>query len=270
MGGYVKDVFNESDVFLAGKDTLNVANPQEVSKIINDFKPNLIIHLAALTDVDFCEQNPDIAKKVNYEGTLNIATACKAHNIPLVYLSTAAVFDGKNPPKGGYTERNTPKPMSVYAKTKFKGEKIIKKLLKNYYIIRIGWLIGGGKKDKKFISYVFDKIKQGKSINAVSDRFGTIAYARDVVEFIKKKSSFQQYGLYHFACNGKCSRFDIVNILRDMINKDAKVIPVESKIFEVDFPAPRPKMEILRSTKSNFNQSWQEVLKQYIKQELLK
>lgn len=269
MGSYIKSVFPKSEVLLAGKNFLDVTDKNKILQIIKQYKPDLVIHLAALTNVDFCEQNPSIATKVNYEGTKNVALACRKFHIPLIYVSTAAVFDGKNPPNGGYTERNIPNPTSVYAKTKFQGEKIIKKLLKKFYIIRIGWLIGGGKKDKKFISYVFDKIKQGETINAVNDRFGTIAYAKDVIEFIKEISSYQRYGLYHFACNGKCSRFDIVNVLRDTINKDAKIIPVASKMFEADFPAPRPKMEILRSTKSNFNKPWQEVLKQYVKQELL-
>lgn len=269
MGNYVANVFNKSGVFLASKNILDVTKKKQVIHVISDYKPDLIIHLASITDVDFCETHQTLAEQVNFGGTRNIVFACKTFNIPFVYISTATVFDGNNAPKEGYTENDTPSPITVYGKTKLEGEKIIKKHLDRYIIVRIGWLIGGAEKEKKFISLVRNKIERGETVRAVNDIFGTISYAQDVWLFIKEKLEKREFGLYHFACQGVCSRFDMAKILKEMINPKATIIPVSVKDFHKQFPAPRPKMQIIRSVKHSFNKPWDVVLKQYISSELI-
>lgn len=265
IGSYVSDVFKNSSVILTGKDTLDITKKSQVLEQVKKYDPDLIIHLAAITNVDFCEQNKSIATKVNFGGTKNVALVCKTYHIPLVYISTATVFDGKNPPKGGYTENDKTSPINIYGKTKLLGEKIIKKNLKNYIIIRIGWLIGGRENDKFFISYMSKKVLRGEHIFAVNDIFGTVAYARDMLNFIKEKLNREETGLFHLACKGACSRYDIALVLRSVLNPKIKITPVSAQTFNKEFPAPRPKYQIIQSKRHVLKQTWKSILKKYIK-----
>ena len=265
IGSYVSEVFKDSNIILTEKDTLDITKKSQVLEQVKKYNPDLIIHLAALTNVDFCELNESIATKVNFEGTKNVAMVCKKYSIPLVYISTATVFDGKNPPKGGYTENDKPAPINVYGKTKLLGEEIIKKTLKNYILIRIGWLVGGGKNDKFFISYMSKKILRGEHIFAVNDIFGTLTYARDLLNFVKEKLDQQETGLFHLACRGACSRYDIALVLKNILNPKVTVTPVSAQSFKKEFPAPRPKYQIIQSKRHVLKQAWKTVLKEYIK-----
>lgn len=269
IGSYVSQIFNKSRVILTGKDSLDVSKKSQVIRYVNKYKPDLIIHLAALTDVDFCEKNRQLAIDINFKGTKHVVYACKQKNIPLVYISTAVVFDGKNSPPNGYTETDIPSPINVYGKTKLMGEKIIKDLLKKFLIVRIGWLIGGGKKEKKFIRHVLQKIKNGKTIYAVNDIFGTLVYGKDVVKFIKERLKNNELGLYHLSCSGICSRYDIALALKSILNSKSTIIPVRAEKFKETFPAPRPKRQALISIKKPISKSWNEALEEYVRSELL-
>lgn len=265
IGSYVPEVFKESNVILASKEDLDITKKAHVSHFVKKYNPDLIIHLAALTNVDFCEQNKHLAKKVNYEGTKNIALICKMYKIPLVYVSTATVFGGKNPPKNGYTEDDTPSPINTYGKTKLAGEKIIEKTLENYIIIRIGWLVGGKENDKFFISYMSKKILIGEDIFAVNDIFGTLAYAYDMLVFVKDKIMKEETGLYHFASKGICTRYDIALVLKKLLNPSVTVTPVKAESFRGNFPALRPKFQVITSNKYKATKTWENVLIDYIK-----
>lgn len=264
IGSYVSSIFKNSDVVLSGKDTLDVTKNKQVLEQVKKNNPDLIIHLAALTNVDYCEENKSIAMKVNFGGTKNIAMVCKKYNIPLVYISTATVFGGKNPPKGGYTEYDKPSPINIYGKTKLLGEEVIKKTLKDYIIIRIGWLVGGRENDKFFISYMSKKIIRGEDIFAVNDIFGTVAYTVDMLKFIKLLLDQKQTGIFHLASKGACSRYDIALILRDILNPNVIVTPVSSESFKNEFPTPRPKYQIIQSKRFPLSRSWKTVLSNYL------
>lgn len=269
VASYAKAVFRNDAVFVMGKGDLDVTKIENVEKVFKKIKPATIIHLAALTNVDFCEKNPDQASKVNADGTKNIALMAKKYHVPLVYISTSAVFDGKKLPNEGYSEEDKPKPVNIYAQTKLLGEETIKKTVNNYIIVRGAWMIGGGKKEKKFISYIFDKIKNGETLKVVNDRFGTLTYAKDLLAFVKERLKKKEFGLYHFGATGMCSRYDIANFIKTELNSKATIIPVSSKEFINQFPAPRPTYEVIKSIKFPFKSSWQNVLKRYIKSDLL-
>lgn len=269
VASYAKAIFNESAVFIMGKADLDVTKIDQIEKVFDEIKPTAVIHLAALTNVDLCEKNPDLATQINTSGTKNIVVMTKKHNIPLVYISTSAVFDGKNLPDGGYSEEDKSQPANIYAKTKLLGEKAIEKNLKNYIIVRGAWMIGGGKKEKKFISYIFKKIKNGETLRVVNDRFGTLTYAKDLLEFVKERLNKKEFGLYHFGSMGMCSRYDIANFIKKELKSSSIIKPVSSKEFSEQFPAPRPIYEVIKSVRFPFKSSWQTVLKNYMKTELL-
>ncbi len=267
VGSYVREVFKNSTVMLTGHKTMDITKLKIVKDTVEKFKPNVILHLAAITNVDLCEKNEELAMRVNYEGTANIAEVCKIFDIPLLYISTSSVFDGK---KSKYNlETDHTYPSNIYAKTKLLGEKEITNKLKNFLIIRAGWMIGGGKKDKKFISYIIDKIKSGETVYAVNDKFGTITYAKDLLNFAKEKLIKSEFGLFHYGSKGICSRYDIACLVRDMLNKSTKIIPVSSEKFNNIFSAPRPKYEVIGSSRISFQKNWNAVIKDYVNNEII-
>ena len=138
---------------------LDVRNFEEVRRQISEFKPDAVIHLAALTSLEYAEKNLEDAWNTNYLATKNIAEISKELDIPMVYISTAGIFDGM---QNEYNEESLPNPINVYGKTKLYGDLAVRHILKKYFIIRPGWMFGGGKKDKKFVSYMMKQIKEGK------------------------------------------------------------------------------------------------------------
>ncbi|HSX40810.1 MAG TPA: NAD(P)-dependent oxidoreductase [Candidatus Saccharimonadales bacterium] len=268
LGRYAPTIFGKEKVVLADKKTLDVTKKSIVEKVFKQISPDLVIHLAALTNVDICEKNKNLCNRINFLGTKNIVAVCKKYDVPLVFLSTASVFDGKKE-TGGYSENDVPKPVNAYAKAKHLAENFIQNTLENYIIVRAGWMIGGGKDEKKFISYIIDKIRNGEHVKVVSDKYGTISYAPNLLLFVKKLLDEKASGVYHFGSNGICSRFEMATYIKNMINKNTIVIPVSSKDFERDFPAPRPTHEVLTSSKFPFKNHWKKDLRDYIQKELI-
>lgn len=251
---------------------LDVRDIKECEKIFNEFKPTLVIHLAALTDLEYCEKNQEECWKTNALGTENIALLAKRDNIPLVYVSSAGVFGGE---KESFTDFDLPSPLSYYAKAKYYGECFVQHL-STYYIFRAGWMMGGGiKKDKKFIKKIFDQIKQGrKELFVVDDKFGTPTYTFDFAENMLRVIQTKYYGLYNQVCKGDCNRFDVAEEfvrLLGLSNK-IKITRISSdqlaQYLKEDFSAPRPYSEKLinlklESRNLNFMRHWKECLEEY-------
>jgi dTDP-4-dehydrorhamnose reductase len=259
------------DVSKSGCTHLDVRDFNEVWRFASrSFKPRMIIHLAAKTNLEKCELDPDDAYKNNALGTQNIALACRRLKIPMVYVSTAGVFDGTK--QGLYTEFDKPNPINVYGSSKFAGETYVRETVGEHFIIRAGWMIGGGSKDKKFVKMILDQISSGATkIHAVTDKFGTPTYApafsRVAVELIK--SGF--FGTYHLACRGQATRYDVAQEILAVVNReDIDLIPVKSDYFDKEFPAPRPRSEMMRNYVLELRghdemPTWQEALRQYLR-----
>lgn len=250
----------------AGIHKMDIRNLDEVKDLVNEVRPDIIFHLAAETDVDKCEVNPDHAYQTNTKGTENIALACKEPDIPMVYISTGAVFDGEKP--GGYTELDKPNPLSVYGKSKLKGEEIVSSLLPRHYIVRAGWMIGGHNKDKKFVWKIVQLLKTKKEISVVIDKTGSPTFTTDFSHGIVDIVASGKYGIYHCVNKGICTRFDIAKKIAEYLNKEDVIIkPVTSDAFPL--PAPRGKSEALLNYKLSLmgidrTRPWQEALREYI------
>jgi dTDP-4-dehydrorhamnose reductase len=248
---------------------LDVREIDEIFKIVNTIKPDMIIHLAAETDLENCEEKLDDAYKVNAMGTQNVALACQEKDIPLVYVSTAGVFDGSK--ETPYTEFDKPNPLNVYGLSKLEGEHFVKALLKKYFIVRAGWMIGGGKKDKKFVYKIISQIEEGrKEIHAVIDKRGTPTYAPAFSAVLAKLIKTNFYGLYHLACLGTATRYDVASKIVEFLEiDDLKLIPVKSDFFAKEYPTPRPASEemcnyMLELRGMNSMPKWEDALRQYI------
>jgi dTDP-4-dehydrorhamnose reductase len=245
---------------------LEITNHAQVTHIITTIKPDSIVHLAALTNVDYCEQHPGKAYKVNFEATKHIVTVCKKENIPLYFLSTGAVFSGEK--KNPYVEDDSCVPVNVYGKTKLEAEEAIRKL-SQYCIIRTGWLIGGGSKDTKFVSFILSQLKNKKPlIRAVSDVYGsptlTFDLAKAVISLVERKAR----GTLHVVNRGVASRLDVAKKILDIFMPEAKLEPVPLGYFKEK--ARRPRMEALDPSKLKSKYHlllplWQISLRAYIR-----
>jgi dTDP-4-dehydrorhamnose reductase len=148
------------------------------------FGPDFLFHLGALTDLEYCEINKQNAYETNTQSVSNAIKICKELGIPLLYISTAGIFDGK---QDVYDDWDTPNPLCVYAATKYAGEKFVQNELKKHLICRPGWMMGGGpSKDKKFIQKIMGQLKNGASeLFIVDDKFGTPTYTHDFAKNVK-------------------------------------------------------------------------------------
>ncbi len=245
---------------------LDIKNLADITDVISTSKPDIIFHLAAETDVDKCELNEKHAYLTNAKGTENIAVACKENNIPMVYISTGAVFDGEK--TTGYTEEDSPNPLSVYGLSKLKGEDAVKSLLSKYYIVRAGWMIGGFNKDKKFVWKIAQLLKTKKEIPVVIDKIGSPTFTGDFAKGILDIVSAGKHGLYHCVNKGICTRFEIAQKIAEYLNKKEVVLrPVTSEVFPL--PAPRAKSEALINNRlicmgMDNMRLWQDALKEYL------
>ena len=248
----------------------DVIDFQGISEMASKFKPDLVINLAALTDLEYCEQTPEITWKTNALGAENMALISKRLNATHVYISTAGIFDGK---QEYYNDFEQPNPMSIYAKSKYYGEVIIEKMLDNYFIFRAGWMMGGGyEKDKKFINKIFKQILDGqKELFVVEDKLGTPTYTVNFAESMFAIVQTELFGLYNMVCEGSCSRYEVaVEFVRLLgLENEISIDIVDSDYFKDEYFAPRPDSEKLLNIKLsargiNFMKDWRKCLEDYV------
>ncbi len=257
-----------TDLVQAGEvEYLDVRNYKEVADVIARVRPDMVMHLAAETDVDKCEVEPDHAFLTNTIGTQNVALECQKRIIPMVYISTIGVFWGDKPEP--YTEFDTPNPINIYGQSKLEGEKIVQNLLQRYYIVRAGWMVGGGPdKDKKFVGKIVRQIKEAKSLKAVCDKIGSPTYTFDFCSCLTDLIATGYYGLYHCTNKGYGSRFDVAKKIVEFLGRtDVTVEPVSSAYFPL--PAARARSEMSRNYKLELlgignTRNWEDALREYI------
>ena len=260
---------SDKDVNTPWLDKLDVSANKDVAKYLAKIKPNYIVHLAALTDMEYCELHPEEAYAVNTGGVQNMAEYARDHNIPLLYVSTAGIFDGK---KEAYTESDIPNPLSVYGKSKYGGELVAKTLPKSI-VIRAGWMMGGGpKKDKKFVNKIIKQIRAGsKELAVVTDKFGVPCHTYDLAQSVRYLLDHDLYGVYHGACEGSANRYDVAVAMISYLGLEdkIKVRQVNSNFFKEVWFAPRPRSEVLINTElkkiaPHLTRDWRICLKEYL------
>jgi len=266
-------IFQEKgyDVVITDIDEMDVRNTELVQQTVADISPDWVIHLAALTDVDGCEREPGDAYHTNTIGTQNVALACQSTGAGMLYVSTISVFDGtKCEP---YTEFDRPNPESWYSRSKYEGELIVEKLLDKYYIVRAGWMFGGGREDKKFVAKIIELAADRTSLSIVDDKFGSPTYTVDIASGIEKLLNTGLFGTFHLVnTNGYCNRYEFAKAILAYAGIDScELTPVNSAKFPL--PAPRPRMEAalnynLELRGMNWQRPWQDALKEYIQEAL--
>jgi len=239
-------------------------------KEVMDFKPDYLFHLGAYTDLEFCELNADETFITNTLGVENAVYFANELNIPLLYISTAGIFDGK---KELYDDWDQPNPLGVYARSKYMGERFVVENSRRYLVCRAGWMMGSGpKKDKKFIQKLMKQIKDGKKeLFIVNDKDGTPTYTHDFALTVKALIEKEYWGLYNCVCGGQTSRLEVARELLKVTGKEneIKINVVTSEYFKDVFFAERPASERLITKKLDMRgvnqmRDWRVALKEYV------
>lgn len=228
----------------------------------------LILHLAAATDVDLCEKEPDMAFRANALAPELLARLCAERGVPMVHVSTGAIFAG-NRKSGAYTEYDEPAPLSVYGWSKLRGEQAVRERTPNHFIVRAGWMMGGAAEDKKFVGKIVAQLLDGKrKLMAVSDKRGSPTYTLDFARNLMLLVESGLNGTYHMTNHGTCSRDEMARKIAAILGVDAVVEPVPSSYFPL--PAHRPDSECLRNLKLELlgldrMPQWEKSLEDYVK-----
>ena len=234
------------------------------------FKPDYLFHLGALTDLEYCEDNPEDTYLTNTIGVENAVYLANKLDIPLLYISSAGIFDGN---KQVYDDWDEPNPLGVYARSKYMGERFVVEHAKRYLVCRAGWMMGSGpQKDKKFIQKLMKQLKDGSiELFIVNDKDGTPTYTHDFARTVKTLLKKEYWGLYNCVCGGQTSRLEVAQELIKIlgVENDVKITTVNSNYFKDIYFAERPVSECLSTKKLdlrgvNMMRDWRITLKEYI------
>ena len=249
---------------------LDFCDSNKYNFLVEKFSPHYLFHIGAFTDLEFCEKNQSETFKTNTDSVKTAVKISNKLNIPLLYISTAGIFDGL---KEFYDEDDLPKPMGVYAISKYEAEKFVIQNCKKFLICRAGWMMGGGpKKDKKFIQKIIKQIKDGKKeLFIVDDKFGTPTYTYDFAKNTEVLIDTENFGLYNMACEGNTSRYEVTEEILKILNlkNSIKLTKVNSDYFSKVFFAKRPNSENLLNKELNkkglnLMRPWRDTLKEYL------
>jgi dTDP-4-dehydrorhamnose reductase len=214
---------------------------REIIQKIEKARPDLVIHGAAYTDVDGCENNPDRAYLVNALGTRNVVLGAHRVGADLVYISTDYVFDGKK--EVPYTEFDITNPINVYGASKLGGEWQVQHLTHKFYIVRSSWLYG--LEGKNFVKTILRLAREQETLKIVNDQIGCPTYVKDLALVIFHLIKTGAYGIYHAAADGGCTWFDFTEEILKISKIQKKVNPISSK--ELGRPAKRPPNSVLKN-----------------------
>ena len=239
-------------------------------KDVSEFEPDYLFHLGAYTDLEYCETHQNDTYITNTMSVENGVYIANKLDIPILYISTAGIFDGT---KDTFDDWDKPNPLGHYARSKYAGEVFVENNCRKHLICRAGWMMGAGpKKDKKFVQKIMSQIKSGKNeLFVVNDKLGTPTYTHDFALNVKALLEREYWGLYNMVCDGVTGRFEVALELIDILGlKDKiKVTPVESSFFEKEYFAERPPSERLVDKKLdirglNTMRDWRICLKEYL------
>jgi dTDP-4-dehydrorhamnose reductase len=250
---------------------LDVRQRGAVASALDGFKADFLFHLAAETSLEKSELDPAHAYLTNTVATKHAALACRDAQIPMVYISTAGVFDGAN--EHPYHEWDAANPINTYGRTKLEGERYVEQWVPDHFIVRAGWMVGGGPgKDHKFVAMMLDQIAAGATkLHAVGDKLGTPTYVPDFAECLIGLVESSSYGRYHMACEGAATRYEVTKVILEILGLADRVelVEVDSDHFAEQFWAARPRSEIMCNMHLdllglNTMRPWEESLADYL------
>jgi len=247
-GFKVYSCYSTHEVNFGNPLKLNVLDSDSVLSTVEQINPNFVVHAAALTDVDLCEKDENLAFNVNVLGTKNIVEACKKVNAHLVYISTDYVFSGE---KGYYREQDETNPLNYYGFTKLEGEKIVESSNLSYLIARASVIYGSRPAAGKvnFALWAIEKLKKGEVVRAVDDQFVSPTLNTNLAEMLLEAIEKGLTGVYHMSGATRVSRFDFVVKLAKIFNLELNLVKAVS-MNELKWVAKRPRDSSLNVDKA--------------------
>ncbi len=209
----------------------DITRADQVRAVMAEVRPELVIHCAAMTDVDGAARRPDLAYRVNGLGTQNVALACAGAATPLLYVSSNEVFDGAQAEP--YREFDATHPINAYGYSKLAGERFIQQLLNRFYLVRTSWLTGAG--GRNFVHRIQQLADERNSLRLVTDEVACPTFVPDLSTAILKLIETGQYGVYHFVNAGYCSRYEYAQRILELTGR--RQVALES-ICLADYPRP--------------------------------
>lgn len=260
----------DKDVNASWLEFLDFREFEKYQADVEAFKPDYLFHIGAYTDLEFCELNVDDTYLTNTISVENAVYIANKLNIPLLYISTAGIFDGA---KELYDDWDQPNPLGHYARSKYMGEKYVVAHAHRYLVCRAGWMMGGGpEKDKKFISKLIKQLVAGKEeLHIVNDKDGTPTFTIDFAKNVELLLQKEYWGLYNLVCKGQTGRMEVAEELIKLLGLESKVklTEVSSDFFKDTYFAQRPPCERLVNKKLelrnlNIMRDWRVALKDYL------
>jgi len=270
LGRELTQQLKEKKITTVGYDIpeFDVTDKEKISKIIEKEKPTIIINCGALTNVDGCETQRDLAMAINATGPQNLAEIARDKDIVLVQVSTDYVFDGAGILENGvlrpYVETDPVDPQTVYGESKAASEKAVSEIAPKYFIVRTAWLYGDG---ANFVKTMLELAGKHPKLTVVDDQVGSPTSTVDLAAAIIDLIQTDHYGLYHGTCEGQCSWYDFAVEIFKLSGIEIPVEPVTSEQFVR--PAPRPKYSVLENKalnalNMNHFRPWQDSLAEYL------
>lgn len=244
---------------------MDITDADSVNSVIGEAAPDGVIHCAAYTAVDAAEDNVEICRKVNAEGTQNIANMCRKLDIPMIYISTDYVFDGQG--ERPWLPDDERAPLNVYGQTKYEGELAVQNTLDKYFIVRIAWVFGLN--GKNFIKTMLNLGKTRDHLTVVNDQFGSPTYTYDLARLLVDMIQTDKYGIYHATNEGICTWYEFACEIFRQAGIDVQVTPVTAD----QYPAKAKRPSNSRMSKDKLEEngferlpSWKDALGRYLKE----
>jgi dTDP-4-dehydrorhamnose reductase len=262
--GVLHSSFPDDEVVGWDIEEIDIQKEEESVFKIEKLRPNIVIHVAAYTDVDGCERDEEKAFAVNAEGTKYVALAASKCRAKVIYLSTDYVFDGNK--MEPYVESDLPHPLNVYGRSKLQGEQYVQELVKNGLIIRTQWLYG--RYGKNFVASILQQAREKKALSIVNDQIGSPTYTADLAKAISVLIQFDAQGIFHVANSDRCTWYAFGQAILSLSGmNEVKVIPISSE--ELGRPAVRPSYSVFNCQKLKEKtgltlRPWSEALKDYL------
>ena len=246
-------------------EEMDITDAEMVRQVMEETAPDAVIHCAAYTAVDAAEDNVSLCRRINAEGTANIARACRDLDCKMMYISTDYVFNG-----GGerpWEPDDHREPLNVYGLTKYEGEISVEQNVSRYFIVRIAWVFGVN--GKNFIKTMLRLGKEKGAVSVVDDQIGSPTYTYDLARLLVDMIQTDKYGRYHATNEGLCSWYEFAcEIFRQAGMDEVKVTPVDSSGFPAKAKRPQnSRMSKEKLTENGFERmpSWQDALGRYLK-----
>jgi len=199
----------------------DLLTPGTIETLLDEEKPDWLIHCAALANIDACEENPEIAQRLNADLPGEIATSAHSKGVKMVYISTDAVFDGQ---KGDYLETDVPSPQNHYAQTKLDGERAVLDAAPDAIVVRVnfyGWSLSG---NRSLAEFFFNNLGTGNPIKGFTDVYYNPMLVNDLAEILLQMLSKDLSGIYHMVSSEKLSKYDFAVKLANTFGFDAELI----------------------------------------------